>query len=92
MDVLDIIINPSEKAECGNGTALPEVPPGAVPGEDTRAGRARPEPSALPQCDWPWRNRTSSSTPWSWINSFGPSSRFSSNSMEFIYGISRLLL
>jgi hypothetical protein len=95
MDVLNIIINPSEKAECGNGTALPEVPPGAVPGEDTRAGRARPEPSALPQCDWPWRNRTSSSTPWSWINYFGPSvsaSRFSSNSMEFIYGISRLLL
>ena len=65
MDVLNIIINPSEKAECGNGTALPEVPPGAVPGEDTRASRARPEPSALPQCDWPWRNRTSSSTPWS---------------------------
>ena len=52
MDVLNIVINPSEKAERGNGTALPEVPPGAVPGEDTRAGRARPEPSALPQCDW----------------------------------------
>jgi hypothetical protein len=65
MDVLNIVINPSEKAERGNCTALPEVPPGAAPGEDTRAGRARPEPSALPQCDWPWRNRTSSSTLWS---------------------------
>ena len=47
MDVLNIIINPSEKAECGNGTALPEVPPGAAPGGGHSGGTAgRPGPGA----------------------------------------------
>lgn len=67
MDVINILINPSEKAKCGHGAMLTTVPPGAAAGGrlgKARATgpslRARPGAAASPRCDW--RNRTSSST------------------------------
>ena len=65
MDVINILINPSEKAKCGHGAMLTTVPPGAAAGGGLgqAAGpglQARPGPAASPRCNW--RNRTSSST------------------------------
>ena len=78
MDVINILINPSEKAKCGHGAMLTTAPPGAAAGGrlgKTRATgpsrRARPGAAASPRCDW--RNRTSSSTRSSCIVFFGPS-------------------
>ena len=62
MDVINILINPSEKAKCGHGAMLATAPPGAAAAAD-RLGKARaagPGAAASPRCDW--RNRTSSST------------------------------
>jgi len=67
MDVIGILINPSEKAKCGHGAMLATVPPGAAAAGrlwQLQAGgpgvRARTGAAASPRCAW--RNRTSSST------------------------------
>ena len=50
MDVINILINPSEKAKCGHGAMLTTVPPGAAaggrPGSTRRPDGGGPGPLA----------------------------------------------
>ena len=96
MDVINILINPSEKAKCGHGAMLATVPPGAAAAGrlwQLQAGgagvRARPGAAASPRCAW--RNRTSSST-WSTCVVFLVRHRLLREFDGVLYGISRLKL
>ena len=79
MDVINILINPSEKAKCGHGAMLTTVPPGAAAGSGLSSTRrldgGGPGPPGAPRgCGiTAVRNRTSSSTRSSCIVFFGPS-------------------